>query len=117
MLYRGISDRTDLGAFEVTDAVTGAPATRAHIGSVRLTLEPGGATRGRFIARIRQLDGVLDTLDVDLGGRWTRSGDTVRLAHDADTFLRDLPFVARDGLLTGENVFSGVRVRVVLVRP
>jgi hypothetical protein len=54
--------------------------------------------------------------DADLAGTWTLKGDTIRFAHPADTFVRDMPFAVHDTELRGDRTFSGVRVRVTLVR-
>lgn len=50
----------------------------------------------------------------DMAGAWTLEGQTVRFEQEADSFVRDMAFVFTDGTLTGDETFSGVRIRVVL---
>lgn len=54
--------------------------------------------------------------DASLAGNWTRTADTVRFSHTADTFVRDLPFAIRGSTLVGDKVFAGIRVKVTLSR-
>jgi hypothetical protein len=57
-----------------------------------------------------------------LRGTWELSGNTVRFTEDADTFVRDMDWIAGKDWITGKDRLSGdetfgaVRVRVVLKR-
>lgn len=57
------------------------------------------------------------------GGSWEREGSFegslragVRLSHQADTFLRDMPLLARPDTLTAERSFTGATVSIVLTK-
>lgn len=82
--------------------------------SLTIRLAPNGSTEGRLFIPEADEDG--SDLDADMAGTWTLVGDTVRFSQSADTFVRDMPFVARDGRLEGDRVFGGTRVRVTLVK-
>ena len=98
---------TRVGTFTITEngVTTDLLATGALIGVI---LDASGTTDGRLL--------IPDEIDTRLPGLWTLQGNVVRLSHEADTFLRDMEFRARDGRLEGEAVFDGVTVRVVLER-
>lgn len=55
-------------------------------------------------------------LEADLEGTWTLKGDTVHLSPKADSFLKDLPLLFKDGKLEGKKEISGILYEVVLVR-
>ncbi|MBX6365003.1 MAG: hypothetical protein IRZ00_14130 [Gemmatimonadetes bacterium] len=82
--------------------------------TIRLELKADGSTAGRLFVPGGDEDG--SDLDADLTGTWTLQGDTVRLSHAADTFLRDIPLVVSRNQLTADQSFGGVRVRVSLVK-
>jgi len=82
--------------------------------SLTITLATDGTTEGRLFVPGMDEDG--GDFDADLTGAWTLVGDTVRFSHAADTFVRDMPFVVRDGRLEGDRTFGGTRIRVVLVK-
>lgn len=82
--------------------------------TITITLTANGATTGLLVVHGGAADG--GTLRADLQGAWTLVDDVVNLSHTADTFLRDMPFLVSDRQLIGEEVFDGVRVRVVLTR-
>lgn len=82
--------------------------------SIRLELRVDGTTAGRMFIPAAGEEG--GDLDADLAGEWSISGQEVHLDHDADTFLRDLPFRVLGRRLEGGGEFSGVRVQAVLVR-
>jgi hypothetical protein len=82
--------------------------------SIVLGLHPNGTTSGRFFIPVN-VDGVPD-FDADLTGTWTIEDGVVHLDHDADTFLRDMPFQLDGNRLVGDEQFGGVRVRLELQR-
>ena len=51
-----------------------------------------------------------------MDGTWRRSGSVVTFSQNADTFVRDMDFVVQGDQLVGDEMFGGVRVRVVLTR-
>ncbi|HEV2132207.1 MAG TPA: hypothetical protein VGR27_13925 [Longimicrobiaceae bacterium] len=67
--------------------------------SLQITLYENGTTTGQLFVPGADEDG--SDVDADLTGTWTRSGNTVRFAHPADTFVRDAVFTASPGRLTG----------------
>jgi hypothetical protein len=79
-----------------------------------LGLHPNGETSGRLFIPAN-VEGVPD-LDEDLTGTWRIEDGVVQLDHDADTFLRDLPLAVDGDRLVGDELFGGVRVRLVLER-
>jgi hypothetical protein len=86
---------------------------------IALTLHPDGTTSGRL--RLPLLDGDGEpgdgaAMDEDLAGTWQLDGDVLRLRHDADTFLRDLPLTVHADRLEGSRTFDGVTVHVALAR-
>jgi hypothetical protein len=79
-----------------------------------IDLAGDGSTTGHlFIPGIEE-DG--SDLDADLAGTWTLKGDTVRFTHEADTFVRDMPFLVKEGKLEGDHTFDGTRIQIVLER-
>ena len=83
-------------------------------GILELELAADGTTSGRIF--VPGMDEGGGDFDEDLAGTWDLEADTVHLDHDADTFLRDMPFQVNGDRLVGDRTFDGVRVRVVLVR-
>jgi len=82
--------------------------------SIVLGLHPDGTTSGRFFIPVN-VDGVPD-FDADLTGTWSIEDGVVHLDHEADTFLRDMPFELDGDRLVGDEQFGGVRVRLELER-
>lgn len=82
--------------------------------SLVLGLHPNGATSGRIFIPAN-VEGVPD-FDEDLTGTWRIEGGQIHLEHDADTFLRDLPFDLDDERLVADDLVGGVRVRLELER-
>jgi hypothetical protein len=81
--------------------------------SIVLTLEANGTTGGHLFIPGMAEDG--GDIDDDLTGTWSIVNGRVELQHEADTFLRDMPFTWSDGRLVGQETWS-VTVRVELVR-
>ena len=81
---------------------------------VDVTLAEDGTTAGRLFVPGAVVGG--GDVDEDLAGTWSLSGSTVTFVQAADTFIRDVQFTATQNLLTGEDVFDGATVRLVLVR-
>ncbi|MGH7461254.1 MAG: hypothetical protein ACREMA_09530 [Longimicrobiales bacterium] len=98
-----------------TTTIAGVTTDQLAAGaSVTLTLAAVGTTSGRLFVPDADEDG--GDFDADLTGTWTLTGTTVSFAHSADTFIRDINFVAADRQLTAEGSFGGDAVRLVLSR-
>lgn len=86
--------------------------------SILLELRADGTTAGNLFVPGADDDG--DDLEEDLAGTWILSVEgVVHLDHEADTILRDLPFVeaeANGDRLVGERTEDETTVRVELVR-
>jgi len=81
---------------------------------VTVTLAADGTTTGRLFVPGGAEDG--SDLDADLAGTWALDGSTVTFNQTADTFIRDAQFTASRNRLTGEGVFQGLTIRLVLDR-
>jgi len=107
---------TVAGAYSArTFTVTSSAGTTDFLAlgaTVTVTLLPDGTTTGRLVVPGGAEDG--GTLDEDLEGTWALTGSTVTFNQAADTFIRDAEFTAGRDTLTGEGVFSGVTIRLVL---
>jgi hypothetical protein len=79
-----------------------------------IDLAGDGTTTGRLFIPGMEEDG--SDFDADLAGTWTLKGDTVRFTHEADTFVRDMPFLVRTNKLEGEHTFDGTKIQVTLVK-
>ena len=62
---------------------------------------PGGGTGGA-------------DLDADMAGTWVLTRDIVTFNQSADTFVRNVAFIATQNRLTGDKQFSTTRVRITL---
>ncbi len=82
--------------------------------SIVLELADDGTTGGRLFVPGGDEDG--GDMDEDLTGTWSVEDGVVTLAHDADTFLRDMPFASDGDRLEGEETFGDMTIRVVLIR-
>ena len=49
-------------------------------------------------------------------GTWELNGNSVHFTQDADTFVRDMDWIAGKERLSGDETFGAVRVRIVLAR-
>ena len=79
--------------------------------TVQITLSADGKTTGYLFVPGADEDG--SDFDADLAGTWTLKGDTVRFAHDADTFIRDMPFLVNGDQLEGDEDFGDGRIQLV----
>jgi hypothetical protein len=103
----------------VTTAGTGAPANQLALGStLQLNLTSNGASSGHL--HTAAWNGS-PAFDADMTGTWVMNGSVVDFAQAADTFVKDMLFTLvsdANGVVTlaGDQVFSGVRVQIVLTR-
>jgi len=81
--------------------------------SVTATLNADGTTTGRL-----QVPGVGGggTIDEDLAGAWSLSGTTVTFSPSASSLLTDVDFAVGPGTLTGEGVYQGAVLLLVLTK-
>lgn len=103
--YTAVQFTTTLGALTTDHLAEGATVT--------LNLLEGGTTTGH--AFVPATGGVPET-DLDLAGTWDQDGNRVELDLDADIFLEDVVFIHDDGILSADETFSGVRIRITLAR-
>jgi hypothetical protein len=81
--------------------------------SVTATLNADGTTTGRL-----QVPGVGGggAIDEDLAGTWSLSGTTVTFSPSASSLLTDVDFAVGPGTLTGEGVYMGAVLLLVLTK-
>ena len=79
-----------------------------------IVLAANGTTTGRLFVPGAGSGG--GDLDADLTGTWTLNSAIVRFAHNADTFVRDVAFVADHSRLMAEQAFNGVTIQVALTK-
>lgn len=73
-----------------------------------ITLAPNGTTTGRLFIPGADESGA--DFDVDMAGTWSLSGDTVRFTQTADSFVRDMIFIAHEDWLGGDYTVGDDRV-------
>ena len=83
-------------------------------GSLNLILATGGAAGGQLL--IPGMGPAGSDFIASMTGTWQLIGNTVHLTQSANTFVRDMPWIAGENLLTGDHTFAGTRVKVVLVK-
>lgn len=104
-----------LGAYRLITVTNGEEIDWLARGAeITLTLRADGTTTGRLYAPGAGEDG--GDFDVSLAGTFAVAGDVVEFEHEADTFIRDMPFRWEDGRLTGDRTFGAERVTLELVR-
>ena len=81
--------------------------------SLVLLLAPPGVSGGQLILPDTTSGGFTIML---LEGTWTLHGDVVDFDQPADTFVRDVAWIATKDRLTADQTFSGTRIKVVLLR-
>lgn len=81
---------------------------------IDLQLDADGTTSGTMFFPGLDEDG--GDFEADLTGTWSLEGETVTFDHDADTFVRDMPFEVVGESLVGEETFGEVTVEFVLLK-
>lgn len=105
------------GAYHaITFTTSRAGITTDQLGrGVRLTitLAADGGTSGMLFlpADVGGTDAT-----IDLAGTWAQAGPVIHFDQEADSFVREVPFVPGPGVLQGDTTIRGFRVRVTLVR-
>ena len=79
-----------------------------------LLLTPAGEVSGQLIMPGVPSD--TETFISLMTGTWALTGSTVRFSQFADTFVRDVDWVADKNRLSGDETFGLVRVRIVLIK-
>lgn len=105
----------EFGAFSLTTIIDGEVTDWLSLGArVELDLHEDGTTSGSLFIPGGDEDG--GDFDADLSGTWDVRAGLVHFEHDADTFIRDMPFSLQGNTLHGDETFSGDRVILTLVR-
>ena len=82
--------------------------------SVPATLDPDGTTTGRLLVPGAGEGG--GDLDEDLAGTWSLNGNTVTFSQSNSTLISDVDFAVGPNTLTGEGMFQGSLILLVLSR-
>jgi len=82
--------------------------------SVTATLNADGTTTGRL--QVPGGIGGAPAIDEDLAGTWSLSGTTVVFSPSASSLLTDVDFAVGPGTLTGEGVYQGAVLKLVLTK-
>lgn len=80
--------------------------------TLELLLSPGGEVGGQLIMPGVPSDTA--TFIALMNGTWTLTGKTVHLSQIADTFVRDMDWIASENRLSGDATFGAVHMTVVL---
>lgn len=113
------TEGSPLGVLTFTTTVDGVTTDQSLEGAdILLVLAPDGTTSGElYIPNVPDEEsGEPVDFEADLTGTWSVDGNVLTLSHDADTFLRDMPFTVHKDRLTGDEIFDDTRVRVTLIR-
>ena len=82
--------------------------------TVTATLDADGTTSGRL--QVPGGVGGQGALDEDLAGTWSLSGTTVTFSPSASSLITDVDFAVGPNTLTGEGVYMGAVVLLVLTK-
>ena len=82
--------------------------------TVTVTLNADGATTGRL--QVPAGVGGPDAIDEDLAGTWTLSGTTVTFTPSTSSLLTDVDFAVGPSTLTGEGIYQGAVLLLVLTK-
>lgn len=104
-----------------TFLTTGSSGQRNEIAAgstLTLTLAANGTTTGHLHVAA---SGSNPALDADMAGTWSASGTVIDITQAADTFVRDMLFTWGTNIqgmatLTGDQVFNGTRIQILLTR-
>jgi hypothetical protein len=82
--------------------------------TVTATLDADGTTSGRL--QVPGGVGGAPAVDEDLAGTWSLSGTTVTFSPSASSLLSDVDFAVGPNTLTGEGVYQGAVLLLVLTK-
>jgi hypothetical protein len=102
-----------LQSFTTTDS-TGTTNWVTAGATLTIALAANGTTTGHLFVPGGDVGG--GDLNADMAGTWTLVGDIVTFSQAADTFVRNVPFVATANRLTGDQQFTSTRVRIALTK-
>jgi len=107
-----------LGMYKVESFTTDSAGTSHDLFAAGATLEliilPFGDVVGAL--NVPPIPPDTATFYASMNGTWALNGNTVRFTQDADSFVRDMDWIADMDRLSGDKSFGAVRVRVVLKR-
>jgi hypothetical protein len=108
-----------VGAYTATQLVTadanGYVDWIAAGGSLTLTLNANATTTGRLFLPGGATGG--GDLDEDMVGTWLLIGQTIQLGQAAQTFVRQMDFIAEENRLAGDKYFGTApdTLRVIII--
>jgi hypothetical protein len=82
--------------------------------TVTATLNADGTTTGQL--QVPTGVGGPDAIEEDLAGTWSLSGTTVTFSPAASSLLTDVDFAVGPGTLTGEGIYQGAELLLVLTK-
>jgi hypothetical protein len=82
--------------------------------TVTATLDADGTTSGRL--QVPGGVGGAPAVDEDLAGTWSLSGTTVTFSPSASSLLSDVDFAVAPNTLTGEGIYQGATLLLVLTK-
>jgi hypothetical protein len=82
--------------------------------TVTATLDADGTTSGRL--QVPGGVGGAPAVDEDLAGTWSLNGTTVRFSPSASSLLTDVDFAVGPNTLTGEGIYQGAVLLLVLTK-
>jgi hypothetical protein len=106
------------GSYHATTFTAQSPAGSTDLlvlgATVDVTLTSDGATSGHLTVPGAGDNG--GTLEEDLAGSWSLSGNTVTFSQTTGTLIQGATFTAEENRLTGSGSFNGVTLLLVLTR-
>jgi len=79
---------------------------------ITLTLMSNGTVGGSML--IKDGNGPGNDFAADMAGTWQLTGSTITIDQTADTFVRDMPFTAGKGRISGQLTTADGTVRVAM---
>jgi hypothetical protein len=102
------------GSYSATEFTLNDIDLLALEATVTATLDADGTTSGQLLVPGGGVGG--GDLDEDLEGTWSLSGTTVTFSPSNSTVLTDVDFAVEPNTLTGEGIYMGAVLRLVLTK-
>jgi hypothetical protein len=102
------------GSYHATTFTAGQSNLLALGATVDVTLLSNGTTTGHLTVPLAGDNGT--TLEEDLAGTWTLSGNTVTFSQSAGTLIEAATFTAEENRLTGSGTFKELALLLVLTK-